>query len=86
MLMNPYITINTCKMAIKAITIKLSFIAKRCKKVQPVQSFGSCTGQLYNYYIQQLYILGHKEFACKPIYDISINGLVIYITRIQENP
>ena len=35
------------KMAIKAITIKLSFIAKRCKKVQPVQSIGSCTWQLY---------------------------------------
>ena len=31
------------KMAIKAITIKLSFIAKRCKKVQPAQSIGSCT-------------------------------------------
>ena len=29
------------KMAIKAITIKLSFIAKRCKKVQPMQSIGS---------------------------------------------
>ena len=35
------------KMTIKAITIKLSSIAKQCKKVQPVQSFGSCTWQLY---------------------------------------
>ena len=39
----------------------------------------------FNNYIY-VYVLGHKEFACKAIYDISINGLVIYITRIQENP
>ena len=39
------------KMAIKAITIKLSFIAKRCKKVQPVQSIGSCTWQLYELHL-----------------------------------
>ena len=39
------------KMAIKAITIKLSFIAKQCKKVQPVQSIGSCTWQLYELHL-----------------------------------
>ena len=53
--------------------------------IQPVQYQSARTGQLYNCYIQQLYILGHKEFACKPIYNISINGLVIYNKGSRES-
>ena len=47
-----------------------------------VHTHGTYIIVTFNNYI---YVLGHKEFACKPIYNISINGLVIYNKGSRES-